>query len=165
MGCCDVPKEKINNDKEEISLCPVCKTEGEKVNKTTVVSLVKDEIAESITESKYWLCKNSDCEVVYYNSDTNQTFTHDQIKVPVWFKTYATPIYACYCKEVTKDAIFEAVLEKGANTLEDIQQTTGANTGNDCLKKNPRGKCCSGTVKQMLEEAKRYQTEGKRNDE
>lgn len=154
MGCCDVPKEDVNNNEKEISLCPLCQTQGEKVNKKTAVSLVKDNIVDNISESKYWLCKNSDCEVVYYNNDANQTFTHGQIKVPVWFKTYATPTYACYCEEVTKDTIIEAVLEKGANTLEDIQQMTGANTGKECLTKNPRGKCCGGTVKQMLEEAK-----------
>lgn len=153
MGCCDVPKEN-NNKEKEIAQCPFCGTQGEKVRQKTVASLVSVNLEEKVTEEKYWLCKNKDCKVIYYNNDTEQIFTNEQVKVPIWFKSYAEPVYACYCRDVTKDSITDAVLNKGANSLEEIQNITGANTGNECITKNPRGKCCGGTVKQMLEEAK-----------
>jgi len=57
----------------------------------------------------------------------------------------------CYCKNVTKAEI-EKAIRSGAKTLNDIQETTGACTGNQCKELNPSGKCCSGDIKTILNE-------------
>jgi bacterioferritin-associated ferredoxin len=55
----------------------------------------------------------------------------------------------CYCKQVTKREIEKAISE-GAKTLKDIQEITGACTGNQCKELNPSGKCCSSDINAML---------------
>ncbi|MDP4208238.1 MAG: (2Fe-2S)-binding protein [Bacteroidota bacterium] len=55
----------------------------------------------------------------------------------------------CYCKNVTKAEIEEAV-QNGAKSLSDIQKITGACTGNQCKDLNPSGKCCSADIKTIL---------------
>ena len=55
----------------------------------------------------------------------------------------------CYCKQVTQKEI-ERAIKGGSKTLVDIQQSTGACTGNQCKELNPSGKCCSGTINQLL---------------
>jgi len=55
----------------------------------------------------------------------------------------------CYCNQVTQTEI-EAAIQRGAKTLSDIQQITGACTGNQCKELNPSGKCCSGDIRRLL---------------
>lgn len=55
----------------------------------------------------------------------------------------------CYCKNVTKSEIVEA-LKKGSNSLKEIQQVTNACTGNECEKLNPEGRCCSIDIQELI---------------
>jgi len=55
----------------------------------------------------------------------------------------------CNCKQVTKSEIEKAIAD-GAKTLKDIQEITGACTGNLCKEMNPSGKCCSTDINAML---------------
>lgn len=55
----------------------------------------------------------------------------------------------CHCKQVSKNEIEKAISD-GAKTLKDIQEMTGACTGNDCKEMNPSGKCCSSDINAML---------------
>ena len=46
----------------------------------------------------------------------------------------------CYCKNVTEEEIIDHIaVKRCCSTLEDIQNHTGANTGNQCATKNPSG--------------------------
>ncbi len=60
---------------------------------------------------------------------------------------------SCYCKQVTKTEIEKAISD-GAKTLKDIQEMTGACTGNQCKELNPSGKCCSGEIMALLPKQK-----------
>jgi len=55
----------------------------------------------------------------------------------------------CYCKQVTKSEI-EKALQDGAKSLKDIQEITGACTGNQCKELNPSGKCCSSDINVLI---------------
>jgi bacterioferritin-associated ferredoxin len=55
----------------------------------------------------------------------------------------------CYCKNVSKTEIETAIL-KGAKTLKDIQESTGACTGSQCKELNPNKRCCSVEILTML---------------
>ncbi len=57
----------------------------------------------------------------------------------------------CYCKNVTKKDIIEAI-KNGAETLSDIQKTTSAYTGSDCETLNPKGRSCNVDIFQILKE-------------
>ena len=56
----------------------------------------------------------------------------------------------CFCKEINKITIVEAI-KKGATTLKEIKETTTACTGNECKTKNPTSKCCSPQIKKLIE--------------
>ena len=55
----------------------------------------------------------------------------------------------CHCKQVSQSGIEKAISD-GAKTLKDIQEMTGACTGNQCKELNPSGKCCSSDINAML---------------
>ena len=55
----------------------------------------------------------------------------------------------CHCKQVSKNEIEKAISD-GAKTLKDIQEMTGACTGNQCKELNPSGVCCSSAINAML---------------
>lgn len=55
----------------------------------------------------------------------------------------------CYCKGVRRSAILNA-LKQGVKTFKDIQELTGASTGNECEIKNPTGKCCSAFIVDIM---------------
>jgi len=56
----------------------------------------------------------------------------------------------CYCKKVSKGEIIKAI-KNGAKDLDDIQKITSANTGNQCKTMNPKGRCCAGDIKILLD--------------
>jgi bacterioferritin-associated ferredoxin len=63
----------------------------------------------------------------------------------------------CYCKSITRKEIMEAAL-KGAVTLSQIRETTGACTGNQCKELNPDGICCSRAIFDILYSLKKGDT-------
>ncbi len=114
-------------------ICPACNGHGKKVRSVTVENLVKEPLL--VREESYYLCQSADCPVVYFNQ---AVFSKEDVKVPVWFKEKSSPRPICYCKNVTDTCILEQV-RQGHVTLAEIQALTGANTGSECLTKNPAG--------------------------
>jgi len=55
----------------------------------------------------------------------------------------------CYCIGVTENEIVQAI-EAGARNLKDIQKATNACTGNECKEKNPKGRCCSVDILEIV---------------
>jgi len=118
--CCEGKKSpnKIEND----NTCPVCKTSGIKVKNITVRHLVVDALAESVRDMDYYICVNQECDIVYYNPESDVKFDKQQVKLPIWFKKDANPKYACYCSKVTEEQVIEAVIKHGAKTIKDIMK-------------------------------------------
>ena len=57
----------------------------------------------------------------------------------------------CYCSNVSKAAILEAI-EKGAKTLQDIRDMTTACTIGMCEEFNPKKSCCAQDILKILRE-------------
>ena len=55
----------------------------------------------------------------------------------------------CYCNNVAQSTIEKAIAD-GAKTLADIRTTTTAGDGNNCKKMHPKGICCTGDIKRIL---------------
>lgn len=117
--------------------CPRCRRPGLPVKSVTVASLAKEEKLP-LPEREYFLCVTPECPVAYY--DEAVLLEEKDLQVPVWFKQHTGPVLVCYCAGVT-DAEILAHLERGCcSSLADIQNHTGANTGGQCLTKNPAGR-------------------------
>ena len=121
---------------EDLLRCPVCNKPGKKMMPKTLKNMLKDDRLPNILED-YCLCLSKDCDAVYFGQ---QVFFKDDVKVKVWFKENDPSVPVCYCKNVTEvDIIEHIVVTKCCGNLKDIQEHTGANTGKECLIKNPAG--------------------------
>ncbi len=69
--------------------------------------------------------------------------------IPVNWKKAPDDTTVCYCNEVTLDEIKRAIKD-GARSLEELQEATGACTGNACEDKNPSGGCCETDIRKIL---------------
>nr|WP_241420637.1 (2Fe-2S)-binding protein [Candidatus Contubernalis alkalaceticus] len=86
----------------------------------------------------YHICLNPNCDTIYYSEEV-QYKKHD-LQVKVWFKE-SSPVTVCYCTEVTdEDILTHIVKHKCCKDMGDIKKHTGANSGDECLVKNPTGK-------------------------
>ncbi|WP_027632051.1 Csac_0668 family 2Fe-2S cluster-binding (seleno)protein [Clostridium hydrogeniformans] len=138
---------------EKSHLCPVCKKQGAFVKNITVKHMVIDELLEQIDDNEYFLCMNEDCNITYYNTESNMKFNKHQVKVPIWFKKDANPKYACYCSEVTEEQIINAVLKNDATNMKEVLRITGAMSNSKCQNKNPLGKCCHQVIQDVIDKA------------
>ncbi|MBI5190789.1 MAG: (2Fe-2S)-binding protein [Nitrospirae bacterium] len=64
-------------------------------------------------------------------------------------KTAPDSVTVCYCNDVALGEIRRAIIS-GAATLDDIQEATGACTGNRCEEMNPSGGCCETDIMKIL---------------
>jgi NAD(P)H-nitrite reductase large subunit len=65
------------------------------------------------------------------------------------WKRAADSQMVCYCRQVRKGTIIEAI-KKGCSTLAHIQDETQACTGSECVQLNPSGNCCSDDILELL---------------
>lgn len=142
--------EKSTGSVEKNYVCPVCNGETQEVKGITVKHFVLDSLADEIEDSKYHICLNEDCDVVYFNLDQKLIFKKESIKMPIWFKKDANPKYICYCNKVMEQQIIEAVLHKDAKDMKDIITITGAMKNGECETKNPLGKCCGPVIQEII---------------
>jgi bacterioferritin-associated ferredoxin len=115
--------------------------------------LVVNDLADQINEGMYFICMNEDCNVVYFSTDLEISYSKNQIKFPVWFKKEANPKYICYCNQVTEQQIINAVLNDGAKNMKNIIKLTGAMKNGKCEINNPLGKCCSPNIQETINKA------------
>ena len=56
----------------------------------------------------------------------------------------------CYCSNVTEGEIVQAI-SRGARSLNDIRELTGACTLAKCKEMSPRATCCSPLIMEILD--------------
>lgn len=141
--CCP---EHLEQGKEA---CPKCGQLGERVRNATVSSMVA---GEEVGDQDYYLCPNSACAVVYFQPGSAKVFRKSDVRVRVWFKETQEPLPICYCSNLTRQQIIEAV-KVGNTTIEAVRKATGANTTGKCLTENPTGRCCHQVFQALIDRA------------
>jgi len=149
-SCCE-EHSNSNSSVGKSNLCPVCGEGGNAVKKVTVKHLILNELVEQVEDSDYFLCMSKECDITYYNTESNIKFNKQQVKVPIWFKNDANPKYACYCSEVTEEEVINAVVKHGAISMKEVLEITGAMSNSQCQKKNPLGKCCHQIIQDAID--------------
>ena len=120
-----------------IPACPICHRIGQKVRKITVEHQVKHGL--KVEGEQFFLCRTPECDVAYYTED-GKPILQNQLVNKIWFKKVSPPVPICYCANVTEEEILNHVaVAKCCSSLDDIKKHTGANTGCECLTKNPAG--------------------------
>lgn len=157
---------EFNTDIESIEvkdkICPLSGDKGLRLLKKTLANHVYPKFWKIIDEKKLYFCSNTNCPIVYFNSTDEIYFGLDDLhsvvmhKIPV--NTENRP--ACYCKNVLEGKILDELINKQCcDSLIDIQEFTGANTGKNCAITNPTGRCCGKQIKEIIEFAKESRTE------
>ncbi|MDX1522993.1 MAG: hypothetical protein R3264_15295 [Anaerolineae bacterium] len=132
--------------------CPACEQKGRKVDSITLKSML-DVSLLALRDVAYLFCRTSDCSVVYFSADGAQSFTKDQIRVPVHQKepdNDAVPV--CYCFRHSPASIRAEFLTTGQSTVvEEIN--SGIQAGHcACEVRNPQGNCCLGNVRAVVKQ-------------
>ena len=150
--CCEINQEKTSYLKENQKDCPVNSIKGKPVQLITLKSLLKPRALEQLNpETSYRFCASSDCSVVYY-SETGQTFTTNDLKVPVFHKDSRETTPACYCFGWTRQRIAQEIKQFGeSSAVTSITAHVQAKRCG-CEVNNPQGKCCLSEVKTVVQE-------------
>jgi len=133
--------------------CPTCNGNGVAVQTVTVDHFIKTGTVTINPEDSFFACLNPACDVVYINVNNQAVFHSYELKEPVWYKSKAEPKIICYCNKVTDKDIINAVLNKGAISINEVIEITGAMKNSNCSVNNPLSKCCLPAIRIVVESA------------
>lgn len=139
-ACCEVP-----SGNEDWSHCPANGFAGKPVDWRTVAALASGRVPP---KQEFRLCRDAECEVVYYGSAGSVLAVSD-VNVSPGFKAGGDGL-VCYCFLHHEDDIAREVTETGTtHVLQSIKDEVQA--GNcACEVRNPSGKCCLGEVQETI---------------
>jgi hypothetical protein len=125
---------------EIIQICPECGFPAIGVNEKAVrynIIFAKKEMINSTL--KWSICNNPNCDCSYFSK--NSIFKTSDLIGPLFFKDISSNDPICYCSNLTRGEIQDAV-KKGCKTIYDVQNYTKKNITGFCEERNPLGKCC-----------------------
>ena len=137
----------------ESNHCPTCWQKGKKVDSITLKAMLRVSLL-ALRDGPYLFCGTADCPVVYFAADGTQSFTKDQILVPVHQKEPDDEIVpVCYCFGHSPASIRTELLATNQTTvIEEI--IDGIKAGQcACEIRNPQGSCCLGNVSAVVKAA------------
>jgi hypothetical protein len=139
-SCCSVTPQDTGG-----SSCPANGFEGKRVDRATVAALAKGRVPP---KQEFRLCRDAECEVVYYGS-AGTVLTLSDVSVQPGFKSSSDGL-VCYCFLHRKADIARQLAETGeTDVFQSIKDEVQA--GNcACEVRNPTGKCCLGEVQETI---------------
>ena len=133
-----------------IQICPSCGQPGVRVKEEAVkYNIVNFKRKHKDSQSKWNICINPGCESSYFSG--KDLFTTSDLRKPLFFKDNSDDIPVCYCSDLTRGEIREAV-ENGCKTIKDVQKYTKKNMTGHCETRNPLGKCCRNVFLRTISE-------------
>lgn len=125
--------------------CPVTGTIGKAVELLTVRALLTESALRRVTDSIHRFCPDAVCDVVYF-TDSGETYSTADIRVPVWQKEAADARMLCYCFGEGEAGLRDEIHATGAShAVERIRAQIDAGRC-ACEVRNPRGVCCLGDI-------------------
>ncbi|SDK04134.1 hypothetical protein [Natronincola ferrireducens] len=97
MGTCGCSKKQINATQQ----CPLCKEEAKYIYYLAVRPIVKENLQRLVQKDNYFICRNSQCDVVFFNQDENIIFLTQDINMAADFHEVSKP-KSQSCKEGCK---------------------------------------------------------------
>ena len=130
-------------------VCTKCGTPALSVNREAVENKVVRPLEIPVAE-KIYVCPNPDCNTVYFSKGIN--LTTDDVNEPVFFKDNSDNVPICYCSNLTRGEIKNAV-GNGCKTINEVREFTGKNITGKCKEMNPLGQCCHNSFLYEIEQA------------
>ncbi len=129
--------------------CPVSEFRSQPVEWLTVAAVTAGLVPRRQT---FWLCEDSDCDVVYFGEDGTLLGTSDVVTIPSFKGSPSQDDLVCYCFLYSRQDIEDELKASGDTTIFD-RITAEVKAGNcACEVRNPSGKCCLGAVKRVIQE-------------
>lgn len=154
QGCCDSGCDCAIANPQSEKECPECSRLGEKVSNLTVYSLTKKGFKDDIDRKgsdDFNICLSPECKTVYYND--KKTIKTDQLKTPFHMKNDSEVHMVCYCLNISKADIIDAVHNKKLTGMKDIMKALKSEPPCACEKNNPTGLCCDEAFNEIIKEA------------
>jgi hypothetical protein len=139
--CCCPPRPEDPAEQQE---CPRSGTRGLPVDLNTVKALLKSTALARITGAPHRFCPDSRCEIVYFSP--GDTYTEQDLRVPVWQKEPAGARIICYCFGENEADIRREIEGRGTSQAVERVRAHIAAGRCACELRNPRGVCCLGDV-------------------
>lgn len=143
-GCCTA---RCRGKGHRHRVCPINGEKGQRVAASTLRHLVKETKRSGIKGAGYYFCRASDCDTVYYHPESGQCFDKADLDIRVGLKETEDPIWLCYCFDISKKMIDEALEATGRSSFEALIRREVALGNCACEVKNPSGRCCLGDVR------------------
>ena len=131
--------------------CPLCGKKGKTVTQVTIESLVKNDFIKGLqSTSGFKFCKERECKIAYYNSETNKKINKEDLTVSVGQKETGPKRLICYCFNHSAKDLEEDLIKNNESTIfNEIKEQCKA--GKDkCEENNPQGNCCLGNVSAVI---------------
>lgn len=144
-NCCNASADAT------ILTCPQNQNRGRPVQLVTLKSLLTPAaLARLEPQQEYRFCDSLDCPVVYFSHREN-TFTTQDLKVPVFQKDCRDEVLVCYCFGWSRQRLQEELASTSRSTaIESIAEHIQAKRCG-CEVNNPQGSCCLANVKRVLQ--------------
>ena len=135
---------------KEIQICPECGQPGVKVNSKAVKYNLKKSVSAKIDHKLKWnACINKDCRCSYYSG--KQKYSIADMGTPLFYKDSSDNVPICYCSDLTRSEIKNAV-RKGKLTTGAVRKFTHKTSTGHCDKMNPLGKCCKQILMKTIKD-------------
>jgi bacterioferritin-associated ferredoxin len=134
-----------------IQICPKCGIPGISVNKDAIAyNLRKPPEQKSIVKLKWRACINPECDCSYFAGD--RIFSISDMKSPLFYKDKSDLSPVCYCSDLSRGEIINAV-QNGCKSIREVRNFTKKKVTGHCQKRNPLGKCCKQVVLKTIKDA------------
>ena len=124
--------------------CPACRQKGKDLDEITLKALLRGPALMRWSDSQHRFCTTPSCPVVYFGN--HETFTRDDLTVPVFQKESKPERPVCYCFDVSEADIREEIVRTGESTASQRISALVKAGRCACEVKNPQGSCCLGNV-------------------
>ena len=145
---CDLPVLSFQPTPRISKACPECGQAGKPIEGQTIKAMLSVSLRK-VQDTHYLFCRTQTCSVVYFSTQSEQTFTLEQVRERVYQKEpEAQDVLICYCFRHTVGDLRAASPADRTAIVEDINM--GINAGQcACDLRNPQGSCCLGNIRSM----------------
>lgn len=134
-----------------MNVCPRCESNGPKIKPATLLAQVVAEQLDGITDHDGWrLCTSGSCEVVYFQKES--VVTLGETNAIPFHKSADPDRLTCFCFEHTVADIKADFEMNESSTIQASIKTKCKAGQDDCIRKNPQGRCCLGNVGYVLKQ-------------
>lgn len=141
----DGPAEELASECE-MQPCAQCQSRGRPVSRKTVLLMLKPHLLEQARQGNYRFCFTPGCSVVYFEEESKQQFTIDDLRIRVGLKVEEDPIPLCYCFGFDESHLREEIARTGRTTMAETISKLIREAMCACDARNPSGMCCLGEV-------------------